>query len=224
MQILAAAMWQTVVHLFMTNACRGSSSSSSRHRPQTPERYCQGWMQQGDTVKHRHRRARGFTGRVTMRAGEQAWGHRSFLWQGRVGRTERAEPVACCDGGQRTRGRPHLPVVLSSGVALARIVQAPSARAQDMGKGQRSQVQLMAFDVFQLLWQLQKGGPHGHIQAPVLLHDVVGHQAAAVRGIHLYSPSPRPQGLHPSGQFSRKALIRRRSPRGGPQSSAHGIW
>lgn len=50
---------------------------------------------------------------------------------------------------------------------------------------QRSQVQLMGFDVLELLSKLQKGGSCGGIQVPAVLHNVVDCGRAAIRSIHL---------------------------------------
>lgn len=48
-----------------------------------------------------------------------------------------------------------------------------------------SQVQLLGSDMLQLLPQHAEGGPHRGVQGPALLHQVVHHWGAAVRGVHL---------------------------------------
>lgn len=46
-------------------------------------------------------------------------------------------------------------------------------------------MQLVGFDVLELLSKLQEGGPCGGIQVPAVLHDLVDCGRAAVRGVHL---------------------------------------
>lgn len=46
-------------------------------------------------------------------------------------------------------------------------------------------MQLMGFDVLELLSKLQKGGSCGRIQVPAVLHNVVDCGRAAIRSIHL---------------------------------------
>lgn len=50
-----------------------------------------------------------------------------------------------------------------------------------------SQVELLGSDMLQLLPQHAEGGPHHRVQVPALLHQVVHHRGAAVRGVHLVS-------------------------------------
>lgn len=54
-----------------------------------------------------------------------------------------------------------------------------------LGGARRSQVQLVGFDVLELLPELQEGGPRGGIQVPAVLHDLVDRRRAAVGGVHL---------------------------------------
>lgn len=48
-----------------------------------------------------------------------------------------------------------------------------------------SQVELLGSDMLQLLPQHAEGGPHHRVQGPALLHQVIDHGRAAVRGVHL---------------------------------------
>lgn len=46
-------------------------------------------------------------------------------------------------------------------------------------------MELVGFDVLELLPELQEGGPCGGVQVPAVLHDIVDCRRAAVGGVHL---------------------------------------
>lgn len=85
------------------------------------------------------------------------------------------------------------------------------------GEGRRSQVQLMGFDVLELLPELQEGGPHGSVQVPAVLHDLIDRGWAAVGGVHLVALlHPRDdvlQGLWAGGWHE---LVQGLAPQGTP--------
>lgn len=45
-------------------------------------------------------------------------------------------------------------------------------------------VELIGYEIFQLLSQVSEAGPYHCVQSPALLHDVIHHWRAAVRGVH----------------------------------------
>lgn len=98
-------------------------------------------------------------------------------------------------------------------------LQVQSRSPTTWGRRQRSQVQLVGFDVLELLPELQEGGPCGSIQVPAVLHDLVDRRWAAVGGVHLVALlHPRDdvlQGLWQAGGVS----VQGRPP-GGPRLSS----
>lgn len=151
---------------------------------------------------------------------------RRGLWEARGGagwvRGERpASPLGSVQARARQVGAPG-----------PQSIQVQSLQARDLGGGWRSQVQLMGFDVLELLPELQEGGPRGGVQVPAALHDLVDRGRAAVRGIHLVALlHPRDdvlQGLWAGGWCkSTRGLTPKRTPtqlRGSPSDLSLRAW